>query len=156
MTDAIIMTHRGTTVLNAKMVLMGTRATGKTDAIRQAGAVLVEAGCVLPSYVDGMLAREAVMTTCLGQGIAIPHGRGADLRFVIRTGVSVVQLPEGVDWDLGERVYLVVGLASNSDAHAAVLSNLLELLHVPEAIKQLIHTTDPMVVVKRLTCRRSE
>jgi mannitol/fructose-specific phosphotransferase system IIA component len=156
MSDAAIMTRRGINVLTGEMVILGTQAAGKTDAIRQAGAVLVEAGCVLPSYVDGMLAREAVMTTCLGQGIAIPHGRGADLRSVIRTGISVIQLPEGVAWDPGERVYLVVGLASNSDEHAGVLSNLLDLLHAPEAIEQLIHTTDPMVIVKRLTCRRSE
>jgi phosphocarrier protein FPr len=70
--------------------------------------------------------------------------------------VSVLQLPEGVDWEVGERAFLVVGLASTDDAHVEVMANLVELLQAPENITQLIHTTDPMVIVKRLTLRRSE
>ena len=143
-------------VLTVEMVIVGAQAADKVDAIRQAGEVLVEAGCVSPFYVKGMLARERVMSTYLGSGIAIPHGGRTDLRSVIRTGISVVQLPEGVEWEPGERVYLVVALASKSDEHFEVLSNLGALLHAPEVIAQLIHTTDPMVIVKRLTCRRRQ
>jgi phosphocarrier protein FPr len=138
------------------MVLLGARAADKVDAIRQAGEVLVKAGCVAPSYVDGMLARERVMSTYVGSGIAIPHGELADLRSVHRTGVSVLQLPEGVEWELGECAYLVVGLASTSDEHVEVLTNLVELLQEPEIITQLVQATDPRVIVERLTRRRSE
>src|SRR5512147_1487056 len=84
-------------VLTGEMVLLGAHAAGRADAIRQAGEVLVKAGCAAPSYVDGMLARERVLSTYLGSGIAIPHGELADLRSVYRTGVSVLQLPEGVE-----------------------------------------------------------
>jgi mannitol/fructose-specific phosphotransferase system IIA component len=142
-------------ILTGEMVILAAQAADKVDAIRQAGELLVKTGCVSPSYVDGMLAREQVMSTCLGNGIAIPHAELADLRSVIRTGISVIQLPEGVEWEPGERVYLVVGLASKSAEHVEVLSNLVELLHAPEVIAQLIHTTDPMVIVNRLTCGRS-
>lgn len=138
------------------MVVLGAHATNQEDAIRQAGKVLVEAGCAAPAYVDGMLARERMMSTYLGEGIAIPHGERADLRSVIRTGISVVQLPEGVEWAPGEHVYLVIGLASTSNEHTDVMANLVELLHAPEVIQQLINTNDPMVIVKRLTRRRSE
>ena len=66
-------------VLTDEMVLLGAHAFDRTDAIRQAGEVLVKAGCVAPSYVEGMLARERVMSTYLGSGIAIPHGELADI-----------------------------------------------------------------------------
>ena len=61
-------------VLTRETVLLGARATGKVDAIKQSGEVLVRAGYAAPSYVDGMLAREKVISTYLGNGIAIPHG----------------------------------------------------------------------------------
>jgi len=143
-------------VLTADMIVLGGKAVDKMDAIKQAGESLVKAGCVTPGYVDGMLARERVMSTYLGSGIAIPHGKFADLRSVYRTGVSVLQLVEGVEWEPGERVYLVVGLASTNDEHVKVLSNLLDLLQAPENISELIHTTNPMIIVERLTRERSE
>jgi len=143
-------------VLIREMVVLAAQVTDKVDAIRMAGDVLVEAGCVAPSYVDGMLARERVMSTYLGSGIAIPHGELADLNSVYRTGISVLQLPEGIEWEPGERAYLVIGLASTGDEHADVMGNLVELLQEPEIITQLIQATDPMVIVERLTRKRSE
>jgi mannitol/fructose-specific phosphotransferase system IIA component len=143
-------------VLTSEMVRLGAQAADKVEAIRQVGEILIQAGCVAPSYVEGMLARERVMSTYLGSGIAIPHGELADLRLVYRTGVSVLQLPEGVEWEHGECAYLVIGLASTGQEHVEVLTNLVELLQEPEIITQLVHTTEPMVIVERLTRRRSE
>jgi phosphocarrier protein FPr len=143
-------------VLTGEMVLLGAQAANKEDAIKQAGEALVKAGCVAPSYVDGMLARERVMSTYLGSGVAIPHGELADLQSVYRTGVSVLQLPEGVEWEPGERAYLVIGLASTDLAHVKVLTNLVDLLQAPETITPLVHATDPTVIVERLIRGRSE
>ena len=143
-------------VLSREMVVLGAQAVGKEDAIRQAGEVLIKTGCCAPSYVDGMLARERVLSTYIGNGIAIPHGELADLRTVYRTGVSVLQLMRGVEWEPGECAYLVIGLASSKNEHVAVLTNLVELLQAPETITQLVHTADPMVIVERLTRGRSE
>jgi phosphocarrier protein FPr len=143
-------------VLTRDMVVIGAQAVDKEVAIRQAGEVLVRTGCVPPSYVDGMLARERTLSTYLGSGIAIPHGEPADLRLVSRTGVSVLQLPEGVEWEPGERAYLVVGLASRDNEHIRVLVNLVDLLQEPEMIKELIQAADPGVIVQKLTCGRSE
>jgi mannitol/fructose-specific phosphotransferase system IIA component (Ntr-type) len=47
------------------MVLLGARAADRADAIKQTGEALIKAGCVAPSYVDGMLARERAMSTYL-------------------------------------------------------------------------------------------
>ena len=144
-----------TEILTREMVLLGVRAANKVDAITKAGDVLVKAGCVAPQYINGMLAREKVMSTYLGSGIAIPHGELADLGFVHRTGVSVLQLPAGVEWEPGERACLVIGLASTGSEHNEVLANLVELLQTPHTIKELIRATDPMVIVERLAHGRS-
>ncbi len=140
-------------VLTRETVRLRARAADKADAIRQAGALLVTAGCVAPSYVDGMLAREQTMSTYLGNGIAIPHGEAEDLQSVYRAGVSVVQLAEGVAWEAGEQVYLVIGLAATpgSQEHVAVLTNLLEVLQTPGAAAQLIQAKDAQIIVDRLT-----
>ncbi len=143
-------------ILTSQTVVLGAHAADKEDAIKQAGEVLVKAGSTAPSYINGMLARERVMSTYLGSGIAIPHGELADLRFDYRTGMSVLQLPEGVEWEPGEYAYLVIGLASTDLKHVEVLTNLVELLQEPEIITQLVHATDPMVIVGRLTQRRSK
>src|SRR5512147_816292 len=143
-------------ILTRDRVVVRAEAANKEDAINKAGQVLVRSGCVAPSYVEGMLARERVMSTYLGSGIAIPHGELADLRTVYHTGVSVLQVPEGVEWESKEKAYLVVGLASIDDQHLIVLHNLLELLQASETITPLIHTHEPMVLVERLLRKRSE
>ncbi len=143
-------------VLKADRVVLGVKLADKAEAIRLAGEVLVKAGCVAPAYIDGMLARERIQSTYLGNGVAIPHGELADLRFVLQTGVSVVQVPGGVEWEPGESVYLVIGLASKNDQHAGVMANLVELLQSPDEILPLFHTVDPTVIIESLTRGRSE
>ena len=144
-------TNRRMKVLGSEMIVLGAHATSKTDAIRQAGDVLIRNGCVAPSYVDGMLARERVLSTYLGNGIALPHGELADLQAVYQTGVSVLQFPEGIEWEPGEWVYLVIGLASNSDEHVRVLINLTRAVQEPKIAKSLAHARDPMVIIEYLT-----
>jgi len=143
-------------VLTKETVQLKAQATDKVDAIKQSGELLVKAGCVPPSYVDGMLAREQVLSTYLGNGIAIPHGQFEDLETVYRSGVSVLQLPEGVEWEPGEKAHLVIGLAATSEEHVGVLANLVEVLQDPETTRQLVQATDPIIIVERLTRERSE
>lgn len=145
-------------ILTRETVLLEAQAADKVDAIRQAGELLVRTGCCAPSYVDGMLAREKVISTYLGNGVAIPHGRPEDLGSVYRTGVSVLQLPEGVEWEPGEKAYLVIGLAATatSHEHVTVLANLVEVVSDPQITQQLVHATDPMIIVERLTRQRSK
>ncbi len=138
-------------ILTKGTVQLKSYARNKENAIRQAGALLVQVTAVSPPYINAMVARERVLSTYIGNGIAIPHGERKDLELVHQTGVSVLQLPEGVEWDPGEKAFLVLGLASKTDELAGLLSNLLEILDDPAAIKRLVTTSDPMMIVARLT-----
>jgi mannitol/fructose-specific phosphotransferase system IIA component len=138
-------------ILTKETIQLRAQAADKGDAIKQSGELLVKARYVPPTYVDGMLAREKAQSTYLGHGIAIPHGELKDLRSIYHTGVSVLQLPDGVEWERGERAYLVIGLAATTDEHVGVLSNLVQVLQDPQTIQQLVHTSDPMTIIERLT-----
>jgi mannitol/fructose-specific phosphotransferase system IIA component len=137
-------------ILSKDRISLQANAADKADAIRKAGDLLVATGCVLPEYVNGMLTREQSMSTSLGIGVAIPHGMDENRGHVLQTGISVLQLIEGVDWDEGEKVFLVIGIAATSDEHIGVLSNLAEVVDNEETLAELLKTNDPDVILKYL------
>ena len=98
--------------LDATAVRIGASPSDKTEAIRQVAKLLVDSGNIEPAYIDSMLARERVANTFLGNGIAIPHGIPKDRELIRETGVAVLQVPAGVEWNPGEKVHLVVGIAA--------------------------------------------
>jgi len=137
-------------ILSKDRISLRSSATDKAEAIRKAGELLVSSGCVLPEYVDGMLTREQSMSTSLGNGVAIPHGMDENRAHVLKTGISVLQLMEGVEWDEGEKVSLIIGIASSSDEHVGVLSNLAEVVEDEEALAELLRTDNPDVIMNYL------
>lgn len=138
-------------LLTPELVQLGARALSKEDAIRQAGDLLVRAGCVAPGYVDGMQARERTMSTYLGSGVAIPHGTFDEIGLVRRTGISVLQVPDGVEWEDGEKAFLVIGIAAQGDEQVEVLQRLAEVVEDAALTRSLIEASDPAVVVECLT-----
>jgi len=144
------------TIVSLETVRLQARAHDKLDAIRQAGELLIQGGCVEPPYVNGMLAREQTMSTYLGNGVSIPHGQHDDLALVRRTGISVLQIPDGVEWEPGETAYPVIGIAATSNEHVGVLANLAEIIEDPDAAEQFARTTDPMLIIERLNRTRVE
>ena len=58
--------------LTSDAIFLGLKATDKNEAIKFAGEQLVKLGNVAPEYVDGMFAREELVSTYLGESIAVP------------------------------------------------------------------------------------
>jgi len=143
------------TILSKDRISLQVSATDKADAIRQAGQLLVKSGCVTPEYIDGMLKREESMSTSLGNGVAIPHGVYENRDHILQTGISVVQLTEAVDWEEGDPVTLVIGIAAIGDEHVGVLANLAEVIDNEETLNELLKTHDPDVIVKYLGDKQS-
>ena len=90
------------------------------------------------------------MSTSLGNGVAIPHGVYENREDILKTGISVLQLPAGVDWGEGETIYMVIGIAAAGDEHVGVLSNLADVIDDENNLTELLHTADPDVVIKYL------
>lgn len=138
-------------ILSKERIQLNAVASDRTEAIRKAGDLLVRSGCVLPEYVEGMLKRETSMSTYLGSGVAIPHGVYENKEHVLQTGISVLQLPQGVAWDEGgEPVYLVIGIAASGDEHVGVLASLAEAVEDETVLNEMIHATDPQVILNHL------
>jgi len=141
-------------ILTSRTIRLGLSATDKEQAIRLAGQLLVAEKYVAPEYVLGMLAREVIASNYIGNGVAIPHGRHEDLKYVYQTGVSFVQLPQGVVWEADEKAYLILGLAATSNDLSGILSNLLEVLRNPTIIQRLVQTGDPQMIIATLAGRQ--
>jgi mannitol/fructose-specific phosphotransferase system IIA component len=137
-------------ILSKERISLRASATDKVDAIRKAGDLLVNSGCVLSEYVDGMLKREESMSTSLGNGVAIPHGVYENRDHILHTGISVLQLTDAVEWDDGDPVLMVIGIAAAGDEHVGVLANLAEVIDNEDTLAELLKTNDPDVVVKYL------
>jgi PTS system mannitol-specific IIA component len=99
-------------LLPAGSINLSASASDRDDAIRQAGALLVAAGAVDPDYVEQMLEREHVVSTFVGDGIAMPHGTLTAKSDVVNEGLSVLLLRDPVDW-AGQPVTLVIGIAAH-------------------------------------------
>ena len=138
-------------ILALERIQLQATALDKADAIRQAGQLLVDSGCVKAGYVDGMLAREETMSTYLGNGVSIPHGQYDNREDILQTGISVLQIPAGVAWEDGEKAYLIIGIAASSDEHIGVLSNLAEVIEDEELTLKLSQTTDAALVLAELS-----
>lgn len=138
-------------ILSKERIRLNATAIDRSDAIQQSGELLVTTGCVLPAYIDGMLKREESMSTYLGSGVSIPHGIFENRDHILQTGISVLQVPAGVDWGDGEMAYLVIGIAAQADEHIGVLAALAEAIEDEDVIRQLIETSDADVVLKYLS-----
>jgi phosphotransferase system HPr (HPr) family protein len=138
------------TVLAPTAVVVGATASDKDEAIDRVGGLLVEHGYVTPDYIGAMRDREAIISTYLGNGIALPHGTSEAQAAILRTGLAVVQYPAGVPWG-DEPAKLVIGLAATSDEHIGILSRLAGILGDAELCERLAQSTDPQEIHRVLT-----
>ena len=112
--------------------------TDNKEATVAAGKILLENGYVQQEYIDSMLEKLETQpfATYIGNGVAIPHGMAEGSKYVKNTGISIIQVPSGVDWN-EERAYIVVGIAANSDDHMNVLASLADAIEDPNEAKKL-------------------
>ncbi|NVJ56448.1 MAG: PTS mannitol transporter subunit IICBA [Vibrionaceae bacterium] len=118
--------------------------TTKEEAIRFAGNKLVEMGYVEPEYVDAMFEREKLVSTYLGESIAVPHGTVEAKDKVKKTGIVICQYPQGIQFtdDKDDVAKLVIGIAAKNDEHIQVITTITNALDDPEAIDTLTTTKD--------------
>ena len=127
-------------VIIADGIKLGQEPVTKEEAIQAAGELLAKLGYVDGSYVDAMQEREKLVTTYMGMGVAIPHGTTQAKGTVKKTGIVLLQYPEGVDFG-SEKAQLVFGIAGIGDEHLDLLSKLCTLLE-DEALLETLKTTD--------------
>ncbi|TFE00814.1 PTS sugar transporter subunit IIA [Jeotgalibacillus sp. R-1-5s-1] len=124
-------------IFKKENIYLNESAGTKREAIEKAGAVLAEKGYVDADYITSMLEREEISTTYIGNKIAIPHGTEDSKKLVKKSGISVLQLPEGVMFDDNE-VNIVVGIAGKDGEHLEILSKIAIACSEEENVERLI------------------
>lgn len=119
-------------LLNSNAIQVELRASEKREAIAELVENLEKAHGLFTSgeILDRVLKREGMMSTGIGNGIAIPHGKARSVdKLVAACGVS----RGGIEFDAvdGEPASLFILLVSPEDAggpHVKVLANISRLL----------------------------
>ncbi len=127
-------------VLAAKSVVLFGTATDADSAITEAGNLLVRTGGVDPSYVDAMHERERLVSTYMGNFLAIPHGTNEAKDSVKRSTMSFVRYPNGIDWN-GNDVKFVVGIAGVNNTHMEILQKVAITFSNLNQVEKLLEAT---------------
>ncbi|WP_297296491.1 PTS sugar transporter subunit IIA [uncultured Brachyspira sp.] len=110
------------------------------EAIRKGAELLVENKCVEPRYVDCIVnnIKESGPYIVLGDGMAMSHARPED--GVIKNGITLLKIRDGVDFDEKNRVFLLFTLAAeNNEHHQELLEEIADLLNESEKIKRIMY-----------------
>lgn len=118
-------------------IFMNKEFASKEEAIRFAGEALVKAGYVEESYVDAMIDREGITSTYMGNNVAIPHGTEDAKKAVIKSGFTVVQVPNGVDFN-GEKAKMIFGIAGKDGTHLEILSGIAVVCSEQENVDTMV------------------
>ena len=121
----------------------------KEEAIQAAGELLAELGYVDISYAEAMQEREKIVSTYMGMGVAIPHGTSQAKDTVKKTGIVVMQYPDGVDFG-EEKAQLVFGIAGIGDEHLDLLSKICSMLEDEDILETFKTTSDINWVLEHL------
>ncbi len=94
-------------LFNPELILMHYVAQSKEEVLEALSMRLIQSGYVMRSFTKSVLEREAMTTTEIGNGIALPHG---DQNCVNEPKVAIAVLDKPIIWDK-EEVDLVFLLA---------------------------------------------
>ena len=82
-------------------IKLGLPTVSMEEAIVAAGELLRDLGYVDDDYIPAMIRRNEEASVYMGLGLAIPHGTEDAKRDVKRSGIIVMQYPDGVEFNGG-------------------------------------------------------
>ncbi len=142
-----------TTILNKNNIVLNASFSNKEDAIRAAGKLLFDGGYVTEKYIDYMLKREEVVSTYLGNNLALPHGIDGSESEIIRSGIAVIQVPKGVSFGKDNKddiAHIVIGIAGKDGSHMDILNQIAIACMEEENVQQMRHATDKAEILNLL------
>lgn len=110
--------------------------TNKSDAIIYTGNILVKNGYVTEKYIQSMLEREQDVSVYIGNHLAIPHGMPDSESYILKSGIAVVQVSEGVSFG-DEIAYIIIGIAGKNNTHIKILEKIALVCMEEENIEKM-------------------
>ncbi len=109
------------------LIKLNQQFANKEEAIRYCGQLLADGGYVKPDYIDAMVRRDQELSVYMGNFIAIPHGTDDAKKEVLKTGVTVVQVPKGVNFGTEEDPQIATvlfGIAGLGNEHLELIQKI--------------------------------
>lgn len=139
-------------VLKKEHIVTKLNAKTKEEALAALTDVLCATGNIADreAFLKDVLDREAISTTGIGNGIAIPHGKSEN---VAETTVAVGRLTEPVEWKSVDDnpvefiVLLAVNEKDKTGLHVKILSEMARKLASEENCKKLLNAKDADEIV---------
>lgn len=141
-------------LLTSARVKVPLESTTKDELLRELVEVLAADGCV--SDPDDVLLvvrqREEVLSTGIGSGVAIPHGKSnACQDLTIVAGVTREPVEFGaLDGEPVRLIFLLVGPETEAGAHIKALSRISRVVREPELRQRLLESPDGPTFLKTL------
>jgi fructose-specific phosphotransferase system IIA component len=147
-------------LLNSQALSANLKAKTKRDTLVELVGLLEDAHDLKSQgeILDRVMRREAMMSTGIGNGVAIPHGKAKAVdRMLAACAVSV----EGVDFDSsdGELAHIFILLVSPEvvgASHVKVLANISRLLKEESVRKTLRDARNPAELMAALRAAESQ
>jgi PTS system mannitol-specific IIA component len=111
-------------VLELSQINLHGSASTSSEAIDEAGRILVATGAVTSEYLRYMHDREVLVSTFMGNFLAIPHGTNEGKDTILASALSFVRF--------------VVGIAGKDGGHMDVLSRIALIFSDEEQVDRLL------------------
>lgn len=135
-----------TDFLAPERVRIPVRAMDKAGVIGELVGLLVDrGGGTYRDVLAGVMEREAALSTGIGHGVAIPHGRSPSLPALsLVAGVTAHPVPfDAIDGEPVRLCFLVAGPEAAAGQHVKVLSRIARLVRRPEVRAALLAAKTP-------------
>ena len=138
---------RITDLLDVKSISLDQAPKSKKEALDMSVALMVKSGKIRDeeAYRKLVYAREEESTTGIGDGIAIPHGKGDAVE---KPGLAAMVIRDGVEFDSldgepADLLFLIAAPNTEDNVHLTVLSKLSRMLMNEEFTKSLREAKTP-------------
>ena len=118
-------------LLSKNSITLNAAPKSKAEAIDMLVDLQVKGGKIADreAYKKGILAREEMSSTAVGEGIAIPHAKSTAVK---APSLAAMTVPQGVDYeamdDEPSNLLFMIAAPNDGDVHLEVLSRLITIL----------------------------
>lgn len=137
-------------LLNTRMFVPTLAATTREEAIRELAQTAAESAALDPEDVtEAVLAREYIMSTSLGDEIAVPHARLTSLEHPV---LAVGHSPQGIDFDSPDGlparlIFLLLTPEHDLSSQIQIMGQIARLFK-DESARAVLYDSDSIEVVR--------
>ncbi|MBX7041604.1 MAG: PTS sugar transporter subunit IIA [Ignavibacteria bacterium] len=138
-------------ILNEKLIATGLEAADKYEVIEKMIELASSSGNMTNKVKvkECVLEREKLVSTGVGKGFAIPHGKTDEIKDIV-AAFAILKTPvdfDSIDLEPVKYVFLVVGKESLLNAHIKLLSKISRMMNKEEFREQLDEAKSPSEVL---------